>query len=88
MRALTSVAVVVACGLLACGNPCQRLCGEMAAYAEECGFTLGDDELKQCRDDFQKDAVAEEDLAVCSDFSSALREEWSCEDVAFYGLGG
>ena len=37
MRLILSCAALVA--LTACANPCADMCKEIAAYAEECGYT-------------------------------------------------
>ena len=67
--------------LLACGNPCQQLCNEMAAYAEECGLTVTDDDMKACRDS-QKGPLEKEDADLCREETpESIREWWTCDDV-------
>lgn len=66
----------------------------MVSYAEECGYTVPDDQPGACIDensrrsmrkepmDFGAGPVSPKDqLQVCEDNIDALREEWSCEDV-------
>lgn len=68
--------------LVACGNPCQQICTEMAAYAEECGLTVTDDDVKACFD-AQKGPLEKEEAALCREESADdIREWWTCDDVA------
>jgi hypothetical protein len=84
-RALLFAAVFLA----ACGNPCQNVCTEMARYAEECGLTVSRDDILVCRD-AHSDATDEE-IDACRTYSDpdALREWWTCDDLAEnYQQGG
>lgn len=57
----------------------------MAAYAEECGFEVGSDEIAACRRAQAGDS-SREDRAICreSGDGATIREEWSCDDVESY----
>jgi hypothetical protein len=68
--------------LFACGNPCQQLCGELYAYAKECGHDPTQDELQACKQSFAD--VDEATWATCRDNNDPdyVREWWSCEDLA------
>ena len=78
--------------LAACDNPCQSLCEEMATYAEECELTVSIDDVQGCKDAFAGDKLGEGDKDLCKTWSdpTALREWWTCEDVAgnFQNGGG
>ena len=70
--------------LTACKNDCQDVCMEMAAYAEECGFTVSDDEIDACLGE-QKEA-SDASLDVCDEMGGAetIRDEWPCDEMALY----
>ena len=75
------------CGLatlVACHNPCQDLCKEIAAYAEDCGYTVPEDEPGTCIENNKRSAWEREDLTTCRDFGDRLTEEWTCEEVGRY----
>lgn len=78
-RIATLLAVVL---LSACKTPCQQLCVEMAAYAEECGVTVPDAQLQSCLDDQSSD----QDQGACrrTGDPETLRSEWSCDDVEVF----
>ncbi len=67
--------------LLACGNPCQQLCGDLYAYAKECGQDPSPDELQACKEGFAD--VDDATFQTCRENSDpeALREWWTCEDL-------
>lgn len=66
----------------ACGNPCQSVCTEMARYAEECGLTVSREDVLTCKET-QADVSADA-ADACRDYNDpdALREWWSCDDLA------
>lgn len=70
--------------LIACNNPCQQICVEMAKYADECGYTVDKAEISACQDRYVSSALDEATLAQCQDRSdpAALREWWTCENLA------
>lgn len=74
--------------LVACHNPCQDLCKEIAAYAEECGHTVPDTEPQTCIENNGRDVWEREDLQTCREFGDRLTEEWSCDDVGRYFQSG
>ena len=71
--------------LAACQNSCQKICGRMADYAEECGVEISSDEIAACRE-AQAGAASREDRAICreSGDGATIRDEWSCDDVETY----
>jgi len=71
-----------------CGSPCERLCDNMADYAEECGFAVPDADLDACKE-AQKSADSEQQ-DVCSDYGTpeGIRNEWTCDDLQAYWSGG
>lgn len=71
--------------LSGCNNPCQQLCVRMAAYAEECGFTVSDAEVDTCIAQEAEITDAEE-RKVCADYGAAetIRQRLSCEDLSAY----
>lgn len=73
--------------LTACKNDCQDICTEMAAYAEECGFTVSDEEVDACLAE-QKEAN-DVNLDVCDEMGGAetIRDEWPCDEMALYWDG-
>lgn len=83
-RAMVAPILLTAVMMMAsgCKNPCQSLCVEMAAYAEECGLTVSDSDVQSCVDD-QKDA---DDQGSCRRVGGAetLRQEWTCDDVRVF----
>lgn len=80
-RLFPLVAVLV---LAACKNDCQKLCDEMADYAEECGNEWGREDIKQCREDQANRNVSKEGREACATSLPSLREEWSCDDLDAY----
>jgi hypothetical protein len=66
-------------------NPCQEICGRMAAYARDCGYDVPASEVAACQDAQAGDASAD-DRDVCREFGSRqeIREQWTCDDVAAY----
>lgn len=69
--------------ILACENPCQQICTEMAAYAQdECGFTVDDQEVADCKDSLAElpDGRAE----ACEEVNDqeTIAEWWTCEELA------
>ena len=68
----------------ACKNDCQKLCDEMADYAEECGLTWGREDVKSCRSDQANANVTKEQRDACATALPGLREEWTCEDLDAY----
>ncbi len=72
-----------------CRNACQKICKDMAEYAEECGYTVTDEDLKECYKS-QKGSESRDDRAVCRAFNDEeqLRAEWSCEDLEDYLMEG
>ena len=74
--------------LAGCNNPCQQLCVRMAAYAEECGFTVSDAELDACLTQ-EADIADAEERKVCADYGNAetIRQRLSCDDLAEYWGG-
>ncbi len=80
--------LVVAVALGGCRNSCQDMCKTMADYAAECGFPVGDADLQACY--ARQKAPEKEDAQACRDFGDpeALRNQWTCDDVALYFGGG
>lgn len=77
-------------GAAGCSNPCQQLCAEMADYAKECGLNVDKDDILVCKDEFQGAELADEDRQTCEEWGDpdALREWWTCDDLAAeYGQG-
>jgi hypothetical protein len=74
--------------LVGCKGPCEKLCVNMATYAQECGFAIADSELDACKADLAGVTAAEKD--VCRDFGGpdVLRAEWTCDDLEAYWQGG
>ena len=73
---------------LGCNNPCQSVCARMADYADECGISVGSDEVGDCISE-QAEVTAEE-ATQCRDFGDArsIRLEWSCDDLEVYWSEG
>ena len=68
-----------------CHNPCQDLCKEMAAFAEDgCQKTLSDGEVRACIREHTRDQLNEGDMAVCSEFTDTISAEWECRDLEPY----
>lgn len=88
MRSL-SIAVLFVGGLTACGNACQDTCKELAAYAEECGYTVNEEEVDKCIDDFARANTSPEDRDHCKEFVDDVSAEWTCDEAARYmGIEG
>ncbi len=45
-------------GLSGCANDCNRYCREMANYFEDCGISVGDTEVADCRATWRRNAPA------------------------------
>lgn len=86
MRRLFPLVAVLA--LAACKNDCQKLCDEMADYAEECGQEWDREAVKECRADQANRNVVKESRDACASALPSLREEWTCEDLEGYFAGG
>lgn len=79
---LVSLFAIIA--LTACKNDCQDVCVEMAAYAQECGFTVSDEEMDACLD--QQKEANDVSLDVCDEMGGAqtIRDEWPCDEMGLY----
>jgi hypothetical protein len=79
---------VLALGLAAaaggCRNACADLCLEMAEYAEECGYTVSDEEIDTCIS--EQSAAGHDERKACREFGQGevLRAQWSCDVLADY----
>lgn len=78
-------------GLLAqlagCQNACQSLCGQMADYAEECGYgPISAEEIDACVEGQKGSELEKGDRGVCREFNDPLiiRSQWQCEDLLDY----
>ena len=82
------VLVVVAGSASGCQNACQEVCGRMAKYAEDCGFTVPDEDIDACIDE-QADAEGEL-LKSCRQNGSAedIRNNVTCEFLEDYFASG
>ena len=78
IRTLLLLSVVYLAG---CTSPCQALCEDLAAYAGECGFTVGDDEIDTCRTTWSRKETDDARQLECEEHGDDLRDEWTCEDV-------
>ncbi len=90
MRPLLLLAAL-ALGAAGCNNSCQRLCADMAKFAEDCGYDAWEKEdISQCRDDFASKNLdnPKNSRDYCSTVSSSLEDEWECDDLAVYFDGG
>lgn len=69
----------------ACNNACQRVCVNMAKYAEECGYVVTGAEFDQCLDE-QAGAASREARGACRDYGSlaTIRTQLTCDDVGIY----
>ena len=69
--------------LAACGSPCQTMCQEMAAYAEECGYSPSDEEVQACMDqaDNAEPSDARAEQCITASDPDQLREWWTCEEL-------
>lgn len=83
MRRVAAIVGFVA-ALTGCHNACQDTCKEMARYAEECGYTVNDDQVKACIDDFSRSNTEKEDREHCAENIDNIRNEWSCEEAGRY----
>ena len=80
-----SFALPLLAALAGCKNDCQKLCQELAAYAEEeCGLTWSDEEIKQCMADHKRSETTEQERLICESNIDGLREEWTCDDLEDY----
>jgi hypothetical protein len=73
--------------LVGCKTECQKLCKDMAAYAEECGFTVSEEDLDACMESNTRKATSEDYRAECEAFRPTLKDEWTCEEVEANLLG-
>lgn len=82
MRRLFALLAVLS--LAACKNDCQKICDEMADFAEECGTPWEREDLQDCRADQANRNRDKPARAACEDALPGLRDEWTCEDLADY----
>lgn len=89
-RRLAGVAALAAALGTGCRNDCQRLCQEMADFAEEdCGKEFPKEQVKECMAAYPNAEVDEDQEAVCADITPTLREEWTCEEInEYFDAGG
>ncbi len=75
--------LTVLLSLLACGNPCQQLCTQLADYAEECGLSVTNEDIRACEES-QSGPLEKEDAQLCRDLTDPddIREWWTCDDLA------
>ncbi|MEC7946980.1 MAG: hypothetical protein VX265_05385 [Myxococcota bacterium] len=78
--------LIAAVLLLGCKNDCQKLCDEMADYAEECGLPVDREDIKECRAAQSNGNVEKEGREACESARPGLREEWTCDDLEDYFL--
>ncbi len=71
-----------------CKAPCQSLCDELAAYAEDCGFSASAADLDTCYQENARRVTSAESQDACREYTDDLRAEWTCEDLAIYFDGG
>ena len=76
--------------LLGCGNPCEAVCGEMAAFARECGYSVSQAEVDRCVLD-QADVVAKSDdpgntRKTCREYGDRvlIEQSWDCLEIGRY----
>jgi len=79
--ALLPIALLALAG---CRNDCQKLCVAMSDYASECGYEVSKDELKACISDHANKTTPKTERDVCAEEAPALREEWTCDEIARY----
>ena len=85
-RLFSTFALLILTGstLVGCKNPCQSLCRDMAALAEDCGYTIEKDTLQACFDEQARSETTKEDRQSCNEFDEDLTDWWDCEDVSRY----
>jgi hypothetical protein len=84
---LAAMVALAATWLAGCDNACQQVCDQMAAYAEDCGISVSDDEVEACKD-AQAGSASRDDRSVCRDVNSrrVIEEEWTCDDLSAYWI--
>ena len=82
MRALLIIPLLLLGGCLR--NACQDLCYELSDYAEECGFEFSKEELRTCVSDHGRGDLERETIQTCAANASAVRDEWTCDDMEDY----
>lgn len=67
-----------------CGNPCESLCDEMAAFARECGYTVTEAEVSSCVL-VQSDADRDQ-RKICAEYGDrqVIEQSWDCTEVGRY----
>jgi hypothetical protein len=85
MRAVPALMLLSFAWLTACDNACQSICTRMARYAEDCGYTVAEGDLEDCKAE-QSTPEARELNGVCRDYNSqaTIEAEYTCEEIAFY----
>ena len=85
MKRLLLLLPLLVAPLSACRNSCQQICPIMAAYAEDCGFEVSNEEVSACIA-AQSGSSSREDRAVCREAGSRgdVRDEWTCDDLSDY----
>lgn len=80
-----AIAVTSLLAASGCHNACQQICPRMAAYAEDCGFSVPAEQVSECMA-AQAGAASRNDRAVCRSAGDrgTLRDEWTCEDLEDY----
>ena len=69
-----------------CHNSCQALCVRLANVAEaDCGISVPAEDLADCIER-QAGSESRSDRKTCrtSNAKSEIRDEWTCEDMAYF----
>lgn len=67
-----------------CGNPCVSVCDQMAAFAQDCGLTVTNNEIDEC---YATQADQGRDQRrICRDFGdrASIEQSWDCTEIARY----
>jgi hypothetical protein len=89
MRAHILLPALIPLTVAACKAPCQSLCDEMSALAQDCGQSVSEAELDTCYENNARGTTSRDAQDVCAENIDALRDEWTCDDLTVYfGDGG
>lgn len=84
MRAHLVALLALPLALAGCKNDCQKLCDELADYADECGLEWEKEDIRECRKDQSNGNVSKEGREACGEALPTLTEEWTCDDLEDY----
>lgn len=70
--------------LAGCGNACESVCDEMAAFARDCGYTVTQNDIDECL--AAQSSQDRDSRRICRDFGdrASIEQSWDCLEIGRY----